>query len=368
MKPIINFLNSFIDKYFYKILLILGILYLVIAAYYWMIKSSWIFLLLPIASSTIFISVIVLLKKGELKTEEWLSDNPAGYYMIAMIIATFTIIPLGLFKEIDYGNDVLVEAHGLLFDLIIFGILLAIFDSLRNRKSKIYDYQMEIDSLRNWKSEEAAHKILGIIRKMNGIGHTKTNISDAQLEMLDMRSINLSESLLNNTCFYQSNLSNAIFDLIISDNGDFSSDRFEPLHFSTNPVDIFDNIEKALIKQCQTILISASFIGARLQRCNFQSSILTNADFTNTKFSKSVNFKNAVLTGSIFQGAHFDNPNFEGAEVYSDFLDNLKNWNITGHPVYDWYALEKISVKNHTDRYIYKMRIKPDIDKSVKII
>ncbi len=79
------------------------------------------------------------MKKGK----TWLSPIIVSYFIALLIVG----IVLYVFKSQCYnkfgewGQNVLVEAHGLLFDLFVFGIVLKIYELFRERKDRIERYQ-----------------------------------------------------------------------------------------------------------------------------------------------------------------------------------------------------------------------------------
>ncbi|MBK8195657.1 MAG: pentapeptide repeat-containing protein, partial [Lewinellaceae bacterium] len=88
----------------------------------------------------------------------------------------------------------LVEAHGLFYDLIIFGVLLSVYDALRGRRERITRYQDEIDNYRGWDEKEASYRIVGIIRRLNKDGISNINLSNCYLKGVNLSGLNLANS------------------------------------------------------------------------------------------------------------------------------------------------------------------------------
>ena len=86
-------------------------------------------------------------------------------------------------------RDVLVEAHGMLFDILIIGTFIFALHELvekrRERKSKIKRWQEEIDDYRGWDEKEATIKIVGNImvatKKEDFIGHDELCLDMSKL-------------------------------------------------------------------------------------------------------------------------------------------------------------------------------------------
>ena len=64
------------------------------------------------------------------------------WFLLFLILLAFAFYYVD-FKLTDLGEDdefyknIYFEAHGLLFDLIVFGVILSIYESLRSAKDKI---------------------------------------------------------------------------------------------------------------------------------------------------------------------------------------------------------------------------------------
>jgi uncharacterized protein YjbI with pentapeptide repeats len=99
-------------------------------------------------------------------------------------------------------KDVLIEAHGLLFDILFFGLLIAFYSHRKDkeeeksrererRASLIQRYQEEIDDFRYWSEREAAFRIVGNIRRLNKLGVTSINLSNCSLRGMLLEGLRL---------------------------------------------------------------------------------------------------------------------------------------------------------------------------------
>ncbi len=64
-------------------------------------------------------------------------------------------------------ENVFVKAHGMLFDILVIGILILFLSKLAEKRIANQRYLDEIDDFRDWESDEAAHRIAGNIRRLN---------------------------------------------------------------------------------------------------------------------------------------------------------------------------------------------------------
>ncbi len=157
-----------------------------------------------------------------------LIKNKTNFFIGIASSGFLVIVVLDLFDNNFSFHDILVESHGLVFDLIIFGIILTIYESISHKKEKIERYKEEINDYRFWKSEEAMYRTRGLIKRLVALGESEIDLSNCFLEedkslslYRDMRNWNFSgahlrESFfmladLSNTCFYYTDLTETIF-------------------------------------------------------------------------------------------------------------------------------------------------------------
>ena len=74
------------------------------------------------------------------------------------------------------SHDILVEANGMAFDLLVFGVLLSIYETLREKREKIEYSESIIEDYREWRGKGAVVVITGAIRQLNKYGISKINL------------------------------------------------------------------------------------------------------------------------------------------------------------------------------------------------
>lgn len=222
----------------------------------------------------------------------WMIVYPRRFFIVAIAIFFPLIVGLDLFFFKD-GNDwinVLVEAHGLVFDLVVFGFIVEVYHHYRQlhenakkeeteKRQRIERYLEEIDDFRGWMEPEAMHRIVGCIRRLNKEGVSQINLSKCNLQEANLLEINLSGANLSH-----SNLSGA--------------------------------------KLISTILVGANLSGANLRGATLAGTdfsgaylIETNLDSTRTL---GANFSNAFLAGANFVDASLSRTNFRGADIVTE--------------------------------------------------
>ena len=239
-------------------------------------------------------------------------NKPWLFYLIAFVFFSIILAIIDYFLGFTSSEDwkgVLTEAHGMLLDIIVFGILVSIYEKYRSIKlreneelllksKKINRYKEEIDDYRFSNSEIARMRILGNIKRLNKLGSHELDLSDC----------NLSETVLENLNFKNSNLRASKFEDTQIKNCNFLQSKMNGA--------IFKNSKLGLYTPSIIELKNTSENGLKEFRENhcvkFESSILNGADFSNS-FQVKTRFTNAKLAGANFSNSNLMNVHFEGA-------------------------------------------------------
>jgi len=173
-------------------------------------------------------------------------------------------------KNFSY-HDILVESHGLIFDLFIFGILITYFETQKTKKDSITRYKEELSDFYGWKSEDAMCRVRGIIKRLVELNVEKINLSgcavkncpfpqkihewnftnakicDSIFNCADLNSSKFYLSELHQISFYSTDLTNCDFGMTILNECHFSSCTFSNTNFDyayTTDKDWLKNIYK----------------------------------------------------------------------------------------------------------------------------
>ena len=77
-----------------------------------------------------------------------------------------------------YLSNIIVEFHGLIFDVALFGVVLSAYEKLTKNRNEINRALEELDDYRDWRSEEAGFRVRGIIRRLGRLkGSHQINLS-----------------------------------------------------------------------------------------------------------------------------------------------------------------------------------------------
>lgn len=194
-----------------------------------------------------------------------------------------------------FYEQVLVEAHGMLFDIAIIGILLFWLNQNGQRLQRIRTYRDEIDDFRLWRSEEAAFRTVGNIKRLNRHEITEINLVNSYLSRTNLTHTKLTNSNLNNADLSHSilnecQLTNARLNQTNLENANLNRATLVKAYASGA------NLKDAILIQAnlqQAFLIKANFSNAYLMESDLRGSYLTGADFENANLYK------ADLRGTI---------------------------------------------------------------------
>lgn len=213
---------------------------------------------------------------------------------ITSVLVLSISYPLFRHDPDSYLRAIMMEAHSMLFDLAIIGILLLWLNKSGEKRIRIKRNQDEIDDIRYWKSQEASYKILANVKRLIRDNVTKLDLNNCYLRNINLNFANLKGSNLN----------------------------YADLEFCSL---IDTNLNHARLNQ-------ASFMNANLNRANFSDSLLSGANLQKikgikTNFEKAclikanlndsflidANFQFSDLTGADFVNANLYMPDFRGA-------------------------------------------------------
>ncbi|AUQ57419.1 Pentapeptide repeats (8 copies) [Phaeobacter inhibens] len=79
-------------------------------------------------------------------------------------------------------GDVQVEFWGLIFDVFVILVGFGIIQYGKQRRDDIARHAEVIEDLKRWSSEEAKHRVLGAMRRLNRLGKTNFDLSGAHLK------------------------------------------------------------------------------------------------------------------------------------------------------------------------------------------
>src|SRR5690606_23776284 len=226
-------------------------------------------------------------------------EKPLLTSTIVLVVIAILVISLSLHYYINdfesFWAQILAEAHGMIFDIAVIGILIFWLNQNGQIRQRIRFYRDEIDDFRLWESEEAAFRTVGNIKRLNRHRIYEINLVNCFLARTNLNYVNLRGSNLNSANISQSSLIEA---------------NFENTRLNQT------NLENSNLNQIN--LKSAYASGA-----NFKDAYLIKAQFDGAFLIKA-NFNNAYLMEASLQNCYLMGADFENASLYKADLRGAK--------------------------------------------
>lgn len=243
-----------------------------------------------------------LLRQLNEKYDEVL-EKPLLTTSFVLLFVTIIVIALSLkyyITEFDsFWAQVLAEAHGMIFDIAVIGILIFWLNQKGEQRQRIRTYKDEIDDFRLWESEEAAFRTVGNIKRLNRNGIYEINLVNCYLARTNLNYVNLQSSNLNSA-----NISNSSL--------------------------IETNLENTRLNQTNlenSNLNQADLKGAYASGSNFNDAFLIKANFENAFLIKT-SFRNAFLMEANLRNSYLMGADLENASLYKADLRGVKGLTI----------------------------------------
>jgi hypothetical protein len=139
-----------------------------------------------------------------------------GFYVfcLATVIIMTLSVPFYMEDFWAFLGNILVEGHGLLFDLLVLGVFVLWLQKLGRRQLTVMRYREEIEDYLGWNDERAMYKIVANIKRLNNynitnITLTEAFLSDAYLVKADLMEADLAGADLREAYLMDADLTNA---------------------------------------------------------------------------------------------------------------------------------------------------------------
>jgi len=193
----------------------------------------------------------------------------------------------GLYSR-EFFENVLVEAHGTLLDLLVVGVVLFWFERRRERAESIEEQKTTLADLRYYRGNDASYRVFGTVKRLQSYGISALPLAEAMLNDLEITEIQFYESDLRATNFANSKLKACTFENCRAEAAIFVGARFN--HITLKNVS--------------------------LRRAKFNNAVLKGIDFSECQI-EGVDFTNADLSSAIFRGVDCKNVKFQNANLRS---------------------------------------------------
>lgn len=218
-------------------------------------------------------------------------SSPLIYFLITgiILITVLYYFSQGYYHDNESENflkSILSEAHGMLFDIIMFGVILTIINKRKNKELAISRYYEEIEDYRGLEEPIASHRTSGLIRRLLKSGATKLLLHKVNLENASLMNINLKGANL-----MRANLNMA-------------------------------NLKEANL--CKANLTKACLSGTHLEHVNLSEANLREANLSGANM-RNANLKEAFLEGANLEGSNLECSNLLDAQIKLYQLKDVKS-------------------------------------------
>lgn len=247
------------------------------------------------------------------------------FVLASVIVISLTLIKYGYKGDFLYKN-ILVEAHGMLFDILVIGIFIfalhKIGESRIKRELDIKRWQEEIDDFRGWDEKEATFRIVGNIKRLNRNGITGISLYDCFLRKASLGRADLAKAEL-----WDADLEGAMLSKANLEEADLSRTNLGGAN-----------------------LAKANLGGANLEEANLAKANLKQANLAKANLEEA-DLEEASLMGAKLAGANLIGTKLAGVELwYADLMGAI---NLTTEQLF--------KVKT-----LYKAKLDPELEKEVK--
>jgi hypothetical protein len=138
------------------------------------------------------------------------AEGPVRLALYVFVLVSIVVIAISfrLYSR-EFFEGILVEAHGMLFDLLVIGVFVLWLNKLGERRLTVQRYRDEIEDFLGWESDEAMHRIVGNIKRLNREGVTSIWLGKAYLRGANLRGANLSRANLTDANLSEADLTEA---------------------------------------------------------------------------------------------------------------------------------------------------------------
>jgi uncharacterized protein YjbI with pentapeptide repeats len=226
-------------------------------------------------------------------------------------------------------EEVLVEVHGTLVDLLILGWLFLWLTRVAEKRQTKNRYRNEIEDFLGWKSGEATYRLAGNIRRLNRLGvEDRFTLTEAHL-----RGASLATAVLRNSDLWGADLEGAVLRDSDISGSNFAGANLAGVDLENSCIDGCDmrgaNLSDADLERSSMVRVDLR--GANLSGADLQYTRLNSADMERTTFT-GANLHGADLSGADLRGATFEDANLRHAILDHADLRNVRfvNADLTG--------------------------------------
>lgn len=248
---------------------------------------------------------------------------------ILIIISTITVLITGFWNAVsnfvfpnlawglynkDFFENLLVEMHGGIIDLLIVGVILYGFEIRRAKSDSIQEAKDNLADLSYYSGSDASFKFYRALRRLASLKVHSVDIPNGSLNDLKIKSLSLANSNLAAVDFSRSNLDNVRLQKC-----DLQATQF------------FDSkLQHCTFKELN--LKRSKFIKASLKGMSFESCTIEGAIFKDSNLQSAI-FKGVDCKGVSFKGCNLRSASFRGAQnVTREMIEEASDFRFVKYP------------------------------------
>ncbi|MDX2188728.1 MAG: pentapeptide repeat-containing protein [Bacteroidota bacterium] len=220
-------------------------------------------------------------------TEKQLLTTAIVLFIVSVIVIGLSL-PHYMETTFNFYENLLVEAHGMIFDILVIGILLVWLNKIGEKRIRIKRYHEEIDDFRHWINEEASFRIAGDIKRLNKDGVVAIELYNCHLKNVNLNNVVLTGSNMNNITLEDSTMQNAILNNVRLNQANIQNVKLQKANMKGSQLSGANFSFTTLIKAnlSGSNCIKAKFKGAVLIDCVLSDTMIAGADFTDANLFK----------------------------------------------------------------------------------
>jgi uncharacterized protein YjbI with pentapeptide repeats len=206
--------------------------------------------------------------------------HPVLFSLVIFLLLASLILYLDVTYVEDkkaFAENVLVEAHGLLFDVFLFGLILLWVDKWRTKQDQISRYLEELEDYKPWDEPESYYRSAGLIKRLQML-NVKPDLSNYKINYVDLSGVDFSYSELEHGDFEGCDFTEANFNGAYLTGVYFKNTELKGVSFHVSFLES-STLEFETIKNCyfwKSNLSNAKLNVINLINCNFVRANLTN--------------------------------------------------------------------------------------------
>ena len=280
------------------------------------------------------------------------------WFIYGVALVALLIIAIWLdYKYKMFGSDenianIISGLNGIIFNFVLFGIILKVYERNKDKKDRIENLQDELDDYKYWEGEESTYRRIGIINRLILAGVKEINLKRHTFKQGKFIDINLNELKFDNIRFYSCKFQRGTIDKDIR-SCKFNQCVISGLKFENSILTITD------FNECQ--LDNVEFNSVKFSWTDFEKCQVRNSVFKNCTLEAS--FKDCTVYG---ESTSFEGCNFKEAELDGMLFPFLRRDELT-NKFNEWigkdqtkeYILDKYSIINLDDPSPYEVTFVP---------